>query len=164
MYGGRPWARAMRAWNRRGQAGFGLIDSLAASAIVGTAVLAAVACLLTILYSANSHQHIVRSGIEATDLAEQIDRVAYAPCGSYGATISVAGYTAQVAAVEYLKSGSSNSATFESSCPGGVDQGVQRLTVEVTSTGDQPVTERVTIVKRNTTCPPSAGRPVGAPC
>lgn len=177
MYGGRPWAHVVRAWNRRDQAGFGLIDSLAAIAIVGTAVLAAVACLLTILFSANAHQQSVRSGIEVTDLAEQIDRFPYQACATaitYGATISVVGYTAKVVQVEYLVeattttiAGTSTSTTiassaFGSTCP--PDRGVQRLTVEVTSTSDRPMTETVTIVKRNTTCPTSAGRPVGAPC
>jgi Tfp pilus assembly protein PilW len=154
----------------RGQGGYSLVEAIAAIALSGTVVLAVISCVLTLVYSAGTHKRMVRSGIEATDIAEQIDRLPYVPCASsssYAAAISsltLPGYSAQFTGIQYLQSKTSSTATFTSTpCTNAAnDQGVQRLTVRVTATGKTDVTEDLVFVKRNTTCP--TGADVGATC
>ncbi|MHB1139287.1 MAG: type IV pilus modification PilV family protein [Microthrixaceae bacterium] len=155
---------------RRGQAGYSLVEAVAAIALSGTVVLAVISCVLTLVYSAGTHRRAVRSGIEATDIAEQIDRLPYVPCAgssAYSAAINsltIPGYSAQFAGIEHLQSRTAATASFTTtSCSNPADdQGVQRLTVQVTATGKTDVTEDLVFVKRNSGCP--AGTDVGVTC
>ena len=166
----RPVTARATARRSRGQGGYSLVEAIAAIALSGTVVLAVISCVLTLVYSAGTHKRMVRSGIEATDIAEQIDRLPYVPCAgssSYAAAISsltLPGYSAQFTGIQYLQSKTSSTATFTSTpCTNPAnDQGVQRLTVRVTATGKTDVTEDLVFVKRNTTCP--SGTDVGATC
>ncbi len=164
---GSPIERRAR---ERGQAGYSLVEAIAAIALSGTVVLAVISCVLTLVYSAGTHRRAVRSGIEATDIAEQIDRLPYVPCAgssAYASAISsltLPGYSAQFVAIERLQSRTASTASFTTStCTNPADdQGVQRLTVRVTATGKTDVTEDLVFVKRNTSCP--AGTDVGTTC
>lgn len=162
--------KAERNASCQSQAGFSLIESIAGIALSGTVVLAIITCVLTLLLSSSSHARTVRSGIEATDIAEQVDRMPYVPCGGaahYSTPISalvVPGYSAQYVRVEYLVDSGADEATFTSTACTTVaaDEGIQRLTVRVTATGRNDVSEELVFVKRNTTCP--SGTALGATC
>lgn len=78
-------------------------------------------------------------------------------------------YALTVTKIEYLVSSTAMSSSFQSSCPGAGDQGVQRLTLRVASSGpDHPIATEVVFTKRNQTCPEAALRPAeivdGQPC
>ena len=147
-----------------------MIEAIVAIVLSGSIVLAIITCVLTLLFSSSAHARTVRSGIEATDIAEQIDRMPYAPCGGagqYAAPISalvVPGYSAQYVSIEYLSDSSADAASFTSTpCSDpAADEGVQRLTIRVTATGRNDVTEDIVFVKRNSTCP--SGAALGATC
>ena len=78
-------------------------------------------------------------------------------------------YTASVTKVEYLVDGNATSSTFQASCPGGGDQGVQRITVTVQSAPTQRrISTKLVFTKRDNRCPDAAQRPAevvdGQPC
>ena len=52
-----------------------MIEAIVAIVLSGSIVLAIITCVLTLLFSSSAHARTVRSGIEATDIAEQIDRI-----------------------------------------------------------------------------------------
>ena len=156
----------------RVQAGFSLLETIVTVAIAGTAVLAIVAALLTVLYSSESHERSVRAAIEATDVAEQVELIAYRKCGTTTqyrndvAALTAPGYSFSLERVEYLTSSTSSTAGFST---GGCvnladDKGVQRLMIRVSTGGDRPVSESIMFVKRDQTCDPQANVPVGKLC
>lgn len=132
-------------------------------------MLAIISCVLTLLLSSSSHARTVRSGIEATDIGEQVDRLPYVPCGgasAYAAPVNslvLPGYSAQYVTVEYLVDSAADEATFSTTCSSpSSDEGIQRITVRVTAAGRNDITEELVFVKRNTTCP--SGSALGASC
>lgn len=157
-----------------GQAGVTLIESIIAVAIVALVVLALFAALTTILLSTNANRRTVRSGIEATTLAESVRRLTYVNCesstamqnrllvGSPAVYSPPSGYSVVVGQVEYLDSASSSAPTFDASC--GTDRGVQRVVLRVTATGSPSVTEDIIVHKRRDTCPASIGPVAGERC
>ena len=69
-------------------------------------------------------------------------------------------YTAQVTKIEYLTDGNALTTAFQAGCPAAGDQGVQRITVSVTSTATtHQMTTNVVMSKRDDRCPDAAQRP-----
>ena len=178
---GRERVRAgrSRAVDRRaGQAGVTLIESIIAVAVVSLVVLALFAALTTILLSTNANRRTVRSGIEATTLAESVRRLTYVDCESFTAmqnrlligTPAVytppTGYSVVVSEVRYLGSASSSTPSFDTSCNPATDpdRGVQRVVLRVTATGSPTVSEDIVVHKRFDTCPASIGPVAGERC
>lgn len=148
----------------RSQSGMTLLEVIAAVFVTSTAVVAVVAAVLTIFFSAASHRQSVRAGVEATNVAEKMDRATYVPCAtpsSYNAGLSaVDGYVPSVTKVEYLVSKTAANATY-TTAPCTDDQGAQRITVSVTNVDRVTVTETVVYVKRDNRC---SGAALGVEC
>ena len=158
----------------RGQAGIALIPALIAMAITAIAVIALFSALTTVLLSTGAHRRTVRAGNEATAAAEALKNLDYVPCegsanmqtrliaGGVPVYTPPTGYTVTVAQVEYLDDASTSSPSFGSSC--GSDQGIQRVTLRVTSDGTPEVHEDVVTMVRNDTCPAANGPVPGEKC
>ncbi len=157
-----------------GQAGLTLIESIVSMVIVSLVVLALLAALMTILSTTNANRRMVRSGIEATTLAESVRRLTYVDCetgaaiqnrllvGSPAVYSPPTGYSVVVTEMEYLSSASTSTPSFGATC--GTDRGVQRVVLEVTATGSPSVSEEIVIHKRRDTCPASIGPVAGERC
>ena len=155
-----------------GQAGFTLIESLGALALVTIAVITMFSALLAVFISSNQNRGVVRSSIEAAGVVERIEQVAYVPCPHAGATAdpyaaaessaSSAGLVLEVLKVEYLTSKAASTANFQTGCPAAGDQGLQRITVVVNPADATEVKETIVVMKRDTRCP--APTVVGQTC
>jgi len=107
---------------------------------------------------------VVLSGNEATKVVESIQRAPYESCPSatkyVSALPSTPKMTLAVTKVDYLVSSVSDAGSFQSSCPGTGDKGVQRVTVTARTTAHPDRSETLVVFKRNDTCPgtPSPGK------
>ena len=138
--------------------------------ILSSVAVALLAAIFALIVSSTSHRRIVLSGIEVTTLSEAIERAPYLPCGTaddYADVVDLplpdqlAGLTASLDSVRYLRNSSDSSAEFESrpSCDSqqGDDKGVQSIRVRVTRSdpnGAQGTSgsETVDFAKRDNRC------------
>lgn len=159
-HGGRRWSAG-----KRSEAGETLIETVMSLLLIATVVMAVIFSLLTVMKTTRAHRQLVRAGNESVTVAEQLQRVAYKPCGSSPAplnayrnlvTFSVDGYDAEITQVHFLKSRASTTPpggdSFQGSCPA-TDQGVQELEVVLTPTTNTGVAQKLTFYKRANECP-----------
>lgn len=143
----------------RGAGGFALVEVLAAMLLLSVAIGAVFMTLLAVFTSSAMNRNIVLSGNEATKVVESIQRAAYEPCPSasnYSSALpTTPKMTLSVTKVEYIVSSVSDSGSFQASCPGTGDKGVQRVTVTARATARPGGSETLVIFKRNDTCPGS---------
>ena len=166
----------------RGQAGIALIPALIAMAITAIAVIALFSALTTVLLSTGAHRRTVRAGNEATAAAEALKNLDYVPCegsanmkarllgGGAPVYTEPTGYELDVILVEYLDDASTTNPSFGSNCTvedvdgQPRDEGIQRVTLRITSAGTPEVHEDVVVMIRNDTCPAAIGPVLGEKC
>jgi len=163
---------------RRDQRGETLLETIITVMLMATWLTAVVLLTSALLTSVWVHKRVIQAGNAATTIAEALDQVDYQACG---ASFSVANYRSRPAvqsaiarigdgwkpptiAVEFLQTAetSTTHAAF-AACPG-IDQGVQRVTVTVESSGSRTAKARVVLIKRNDRCPVGAPVTAGQPC
>ena len=157
------------AW-RRGEAGETLIELIVTIVIMGSAILAILGGVVTMVITSASHRGSVRSGNEAATVAELIasEDTPYQPCttagpapsydavfgpGSSYANSAPGDYTVALTPaatpVLFLDDKHATTPTFDATCPAAGDQGTQQMTVTVTAGGSgRHSKESVTFVKR----------------
>lgn len=137
-----------------------LIEIMATVVLMGTAVVAVLSGLFASVVSSDLHKRQTRAAAEVTNVVEAIDKTTYVPCsGSTIPTYSSAlpalpsGFTVSSVVVEPLVSSSTADPAYVGTCPGGGDQGAQRITVTVSQgIGARKVTEKIAYVKRDERC------------
>lgn len=152
----------MRARSVHTEGGFSLVEVLVTIVIVGVTFSALLGGLFTTITVSSLHRKQATADSVARSAAEWVkDSVAnpYANCGGIG-SYSVSGlqkpsgYSVAITSVEYWDGALPVAGTpysldthMGSSCPGGADKGVQRITIAVTS-ADAQVHETVQVIKR----------------
>ena len=146
----------------RDENGFSLVEVLVTIVIVGVTFSALLGGLVTTITVSSLHRKQATADSVARSAAEWVkDSVAnpYANCGGAGAySLSglqkPSGYAASITSVEYWDGTLPAAGTaysldghMGSSCPGGGDKGVQRITISVTSSDGQ-AQETVQVLKR----------------
>lgn len=127
--------------------------------LVGVAVVALLTTMIAVVTSTHGHKRRIQAENEATTVVEAIDRMPYVPCattGTYTAALSSAPspqFVPTITKVEKLQDKAAATASYGPSCPGGVDQGAQEITVRVAAPGRYAVSAEVVLVKRDDTCP-----------
>lgn len=150
------------------EAGETLIELLATLMVVGLAVAAILAIILTTVLVSNVHRRRTSSSTQAFSFAEDIlrtdDEQPYVPCtpgqpgaaGYYDYGSPMAGYQVKVQKVEFLVSRSSSTAEWQTSCPA-IDQGAQRILIQVHPADRADEYEEVTLIKRDRDCGDGSG-------
>ena len=153
---------------RRAQSGESLVEIMVAVVIMGTAMVALLGSISTMIMATATHRGQVASGNQATYVAELIQNAPYVSCAgstsyasSYGSgRYSLpSGFTLSVSQPRYLTSRGGHTVappytpTFHSNqgaCVSAGDQGAQEITVTVRagSSGNR-MSSKVTIVKRD---------------
>ena len=149
MTGSEGVARARRRPSApSGQAGFSLIEILICVVLVGTVILALAAGMLTLVRTSNGTSQRQQIQLSLGSYTESLKASPYLPCGgpvqpttsnyeaAYGAwpehwTPVKPGMTAQIVEVEFWDETAGPQGAFVAACPGGLDQGTQRLTVQI---------------------------------
>lgn len=147
---------------QRGQRGETLIEILFTVFVMSTVLITLLGLMVTVVAASATHRGAVAAGNQATTISEAIDRLPYVVCGTssnYSSAVGTlpTGYTGSIVSVRYLQDGSSPTATYVSSCPGGVDQGAQLVTIQVQRTVPPVAKATVELVKRDVTCPANLG-------
>lgn len=151
-------ARRQAAADRDGEAGETLIELLATIILMGIAITALLTTTLAVIVSSHGHRRRVQAENEATTVVETIDRMPYVACAGPTAYEDALDsvperFEAEIQSVRHLASSTATTASYQASCPGGVDQGAQQITVRMTSPGAYTVHADVVLVKRDDTCP-----------
>jgi type II secretory pathway pseudopilin PulG len=167
---------------RRGQEGFGLVEVLATIVIMATVLTALLLLVTTLLDSGGSQRAKTEATNFALNAAESIDSMKYKKCssgddsGAFQASFgiddddywdvsleSTASTQVSVEKVEFLENAdpSISEAAFVSTCPVS-DQGVQRITVHVSTSRFGGGEASVEVLKRNTDCDPNLVNEVNA--
>lgn len=112
---------------------------MATVVLMGTAIVAVLSGLFTTVVSSDLHKRQTRAAAEVTNVVESIDQTTYVPCS--GASIPTnstalptlpSGFTvSSVVVLELLVSSTTADPAYAATCPGGGDQGAQRITVTV---------------------------------
>ncbi|HZX04958.1 type II secretion system protein [Kribbella sp.] len=136
----------------RNERGESLLEVLIAVAIMGIAVVAIMAGLVTSVLISDVHRKQATAGTAVRDYAEAVQTAVtggnYVACGTASAYQSAAAFTAPTGYTATVVSGSMRYWTgtaWQAACS--VDTGLQRLTVQVAS-NDGRATERVDVVLR----------------
>jgi prepilin-type N-terminal cleavage/methylation domain-containing protein len=152
----------MRARSVHAEEGFSLVELLVTIVIVGVTFSALLGGLITTITVSSLHRKQATADSIARSAAEWVkDSVAnpYANCGGIGGySLSglqkPSGYSVAITSVDYWDGAMPVAGTpysldshIGSSCPGGGDKGVQRITIAVTSS-DAQVHETVQVLKR----------------
>ena len=152
---------------RRGEQGETLAEVLVSTTLLGIIGVGIIGAIASVLISTDidrrvsAGETVLRSYVAAIEDApyeECADTSSYSP-GSVGYTTKPDNYTVRVTGVSYQSAPSPSTRpvvppstvalTFpQSSCPAGVDPGLQLIAVEAKSTGSRRTTERITFVKR----------------
>ncbi|MCU7724383.1 type II secretion system protein [Actinoplanes sp. KI2] len=136
----------MRAAGGRSDSGETLIELVVAIAIMSTAVVAVLGCLVTGIMVSDIHRKQTTAGVTLRNFAEAISRTVDAggyPAGCAALTPSFtppAGYSASIAKVGYW-----TGSAWSSSCS--TDKGLRQLDLQVASSDSRAV-ERLVIVVR----------------
>ena len=156
----------MRGRGMHAECGFSLVELLVTIVIVGVTFSALLGGLITTITVSSLHRKQATADSVARSAAEWIKdsvQTPYQNCAGVGAySVSglpkPAGYSVAIQSVEYWDGATAVAGTpysFNSgvgghlgpSCPGGGDKGLQRITIQVTSSDGQ-VSESVQVVKR----------------
>lgn len=152
----------MRARGVHAEDGFSLVELMVTIVIVGVTFAALLGGLMTTITVSSLHRKQATADSVARSAAEWVkDSVAnpYSNCAAVGAySLSSlpkpSGYSVSITNVEYWDGAIPAAGTpysldshLGSSCPGGGDKGVQRITIVVTSS-DAQVSESVQVLKR----------------
>jgi type II secretory pathway pseudopilin PulG len=139
----------------RGEQGESLLELLIAVAIMGIAVVAIMAGLVTSVLVSDVHRKQATAGTAVRDYAEAIQTSVadehYVPCAtaaSYGPGALVPAFSAPAGFTPSVVSGTVrywNGSSWQSTCS--TDLGLQQLTIQVASS-DGRATERVDVVLR----------------
>ncbi|MDX6204090.1 MAG: hypothetical protein QOF39_147 [Frankiales bacterium] len=130
----------------RGDAGVTLVELILTVAIMGIAIVTIVGGAMTsILDSDYNHKQADAANVLQA-YADSVAAMAYQPClASYSpAYTPPTGYSVSILGTEYWDSTNS---MFISTCPGAGDYGLERLTLQVTST-DSRASEVLQVEKR----------------
>lgn len=156
----------MRAAAGRSDRGETLIELLVAIAILSTAVIAVVGCLVTGIMVSSIHRQQTVAGVTLHNYAEEINRTVDAggyPAGCAALAVSFtapAGYTASITRVRYwppdLPPGTNPPYDGSNKQPDGsqwltscsTDSGVRQLTLQVASTDSRAVEQFVIVVRK----------------
>lgn len=149
-----------------------LTESLITLLLVAIVLPSLLLLVTSLTFSAMVHRRAVAARNIATTVAESIDADDYSascdPLTAYEDAIEPMppGYEDPVLAVRYqaVTSAPDPSVGFQSACIPGADQGLQEITVTVTSTGARPVSGSVVLVKRNDECASGAPTALGQRC
>lgn len=166
-----------------GQSGETLIETLVTLMLLATVVTAFITLATTLTVSTGAHRDTVQASNIATSIAEQLDKVPYAACGSSFAVGQYTGspevqsvttglspkWATPAITVEFLGSYQQSPTTGATSagfgaCPPGGDAGVQRFRIRVQTADARASGATVTLVKRNDRCPAGAPTRAGEPC
>jgi prepilin-type N-terminal cleavage/methylation domain-containing protein len=120
------------------EAGFSLIELLIATAIMGTAVIALVTGMATMLNSSSQNRQATTSAIVARDYAEALD-VAVAQAGAWCSSSYTVSYTPPTGYSVTPTAGP---------CPANDATTPQFQTVDIVVTGPSSATESLTVVVR----------------
>ena len=142
----------------RSEVGETLIELMVTILVMGTAVVAVLGAILTMVRTSDTHRRSVRAGNEATTIAEKIDSAPYLSCTTnpnyYPPTGYVSPSNTMIVSVNRkdLASRTATTPVFpgagNTACAG-PDQGAQQITVKVKfGTGAQSIEESVVLVKR----------------
>jgi type II secretory pathway pseudopilin PulG len=170
---GRPH-RTRPSTGRRGEAGETLVEILITVAIVGIGVVTIMGAIWTALRVADYHRKTTNADVVLRNFAEAMQEKSgtfqYKPCATLTGANAYPTYTpvapdtdhhpatyqATITKIEYLTGYTAgNDPTWQNStsgCPGGGDQGAQRITLKVDGPTNDPQVrgvETVTIVKRD---------------
>jgi len=146
---------ALGARLRRGEAGFSLLESLIALALLGIAFGGIAAGLLTTMRTSADNQENVAANTALSNVAEQMKAMPYAPCATPADVVSsystrhpserMGGQPVSVA-VPTVAYWSTSTRTFAAACTAASDAGSQLVRLEVTVGG---VTARGSVVLGN---------------
>lgn len=133
--------------SRRGDSGETLLELIIAVVILGIAGVAIVGGFATVILVSDYHRKEATAGTAAHDYAEAIETAVASggyksSCTPGYAYTPPAGFTAQISAVRFW-----TGSAFQSTCDASADQGLQQVTVQVSST-DKRATEQLVIVVR----------------
>ncbi len=149
MTGSEGVARARRRPSApSGQAGFSLIEILICVVLVGTVILALAAGMLTLVRTSSGTSQRQQIQLSLGSYTESLKASPYLPCNgpvppttssyeaAYGAwperwTPVKPGMTARIIEVEFWDETAGPQGAFVAACAGGLDQGTQRLTVQI---------------------------------
>lgn len=143
-----------------GERGETLIEIIATSALMATAVLA----IVTLLFTMVKVSHMTRRSTTANTIAHNVAESVianettnpYVNCAgltTYTFSAGVPNYTAKITKVEKLSSATAYNPTWvamPASCSD--DGGLQRLTIEVTSSSGPKEQATMQVIKRNSKC------------
>jgi prepilin-type N-terminal cleavage/methylation domain-containing protein len=136
------------------EAGFSLAEILITIVIVAVTFTAILGGLMTSITVSALHRKEATADTLARDAGESVKDSVLNPykttCAGpsmYSLPAPPSGYTVSVTTVMYWDGGSSYPIAFGTTCPGGVDKGLQQITILARSTDDS-ARETVEIIKR----------------
>ena len=151
----------------RDESGETLAEVLVSTTLLGIIGVGIIGAIASVVISTDIDRRVSAGETVLRSYVAAIEDVGYQDCASAGSySPADVGYTtkpdtfeARVTGVSFQNATSTSTRpvvapstvplTFpRSSCPGGVDPGLQLIAVEVKSTGSRPTTERITFVKR----------------
>lgn len=136
----------------RREEGLSLAELLVAMAILGLAVVTVLSGYTTSLLTASRHEASTRADVVARQVAESVKAQAYDPCpASYAAGAPDVPYPqgwgpgdVSIAITYWDRSSDS----FEAGCPGGGDDGLQKVSIGVSSPTNRGDRSPLEILKR----------------
>lgn len=144
--------RSSRMRDRTGQKGLTLIELLVTVSILGVSFVVIVGGLGTAILGSDYHHRQVNADATVRTVADEVRSLEYEDCatGPFYQTeledsgyIAPTGYDVLVSEVGYLTGDD-----FETTCPGGGDEGLQLVKITVTAQ-ERSVQESIEVVKRD---------------
>ena len=140
-----------------------LMELMVTVTLLGVVIVGLVAAVLNLIVTSDNNRRHTRLVNEAVTMAENVRAATYQPCTVSSPTPQVTFYTTAAGVapsgatvsvrVKFLTSrtataASASPAAFQTTCPAAGDQGIQQITLGLTSSGSTNVTETLTVTKR----------------